>query len=80
MFKKSVDKKFETILKAIKNNQSAISSWAQVVAQNSQKTASSIKQKQQEISWAQIAAQDSQSFTNLVEQEQQKISVIKVLK
>ncbi len=67
---KSVDKKFETILKTIENNQSAVSSWAQAAAQNSQKISSSIEQKQQEISWAQIAAQDSQKFSNLIEQKQ----------
>ncbi len=69
---KSVEKKFETILKTIESNQSAVSSWAQVAAQNSQKITSSTEQKQQEISWAQIAAQDSQSFTNLIEQQSQK--------
>ena len=42
---KSVEKKFETILKTIKSNQSAVSSWAQVAAQNSQKITSSIEQK-----------------------------------
>ena len=34
---KSVDKKFETILKTIKNNQSTVKSWAEIAAQTNSK-------------------------------------------
>jgi hypothetical protein len=65
---KSVDQKLNTILRSIESNQSTVSSWAQIAAQNSQKE----QKQQQETAAAKVQKQIPEKTQEQAQKQTQK--------